>query len=102
MPLLPCVNLVLPKADGSRFTLMSDSLCALTFMGHTPLFLLLLHNALVSQLLFHTSFQCFPPLLSDTTFGLRKALKRKEEMRAAVSCAEAADSAVLLGFSMPI
>lgn len=80
VPLLSCVNSVLPKAEGSCSTLTSDTLCVLTFMGHTPLFLLLLHSALVSQLVFHTSIQCFPS--PDLTFGLCKTLKRKEEMRA--------------------
>lgn len=80
MPLLSCVNSVLPKAEGSCSTLMSDTLCVLTSMGHIPLFLLLLHNALVPQLVFHTSIQRFPS--PDLTFGLCKTLKRKGEMRA--------------------
>lgn len=77
MPLLSCVNSVLPKAEGSCFTLVSDSLCVLAFMDHTPLFLLL-HHALLSQLVFHTSIQCFPHLPSPLGF----VRAEREKMRA--------------------
>lgn len=98
-----CVNLVLPKAEGgSRFTLVSNKLCTLTFMARVPLSLLVQHNALVSQPVAHANLHRFPLCSPATTFMLRNTLKRKEGKGAAVPGAEAANSAALVGWDVPI
>ena len=98
-----CVNSILPKAEGgSHVTLMSNKLCILTFVAHVPFFLLVQHHAFISQLVAHASLHRFPLCSPAITFMLRKTLKRKEGKRAAVPCAGAANSAVLVGLDIPI
>lgn len=95
-------NQALTKAGGgSRFTLTSNKLSFSTFVAHVPLFRLIQHSAVISQLVARASLHHFPLCSPVITFILRIS-ERQEGKRAAVRCAEAADRAALLGLDMPV